>query len=130
MSFATMLAIAATVWGGQPACGPAQVEWYETVQDPATGQLLGGYATPEDCRMRLSLTMWRAGYKRQENCDLVVHEFGHLRGLGHHDPGMESGHRFRACWSKLPERLDPSASHRVEPKCRQFRHLAKCTGRS
>ncbi len=103
MNLATFLAIAASVWGGQPACGQPAVEWHATLT--SQGASMAGLAH-SDCRIQLSIYWWRR-YSPAMQCDLVVHEYGHQRlrdfDNPHVHPGMEQGHRFRACrrWARL-----------------------------
>jgi hypothetical protein len=108
MSVATMLAIAASVWGGSPAakppCGPIKLQWQEVVlATPGVygyqpGAVLAEVAWPSTCTITMSLSNWRA-QRRVYRCDDLVHAVGHLflRDVTHNHPGMRKFHKFRAC---------------------------------
>lgn len=102
MNPAVFLSVAASVWGGQTT---PTIEWHESlvatemVEGHPLGTPLGGIAWTDENKIQLSATWWRSHRDATARCNLIVHEYGHLHGLDHSHPGMEDGHRFRACLS-------------------------------
>lgn len=76
MFVTSLLVLALAYWGQAPACGQAAIV-VDSLPPPAVG-----FADLAACRITLaSGRAWRPG----EVCMTVLHEYGHLLGLGHSD---------------------------------------------
>lgn len=75
------LLIAQTVW--HPTCGQLQLGYGDPVREGA-GEAVGGWAWAGDCLIRIPNG---SHYEFEELCTIVLHEAGHVAGVGHsHNP--------------------------------------------
>lgn len=71
------LAIAQTVW--HPGCGQLHLGYGDRARDGAA-EGAGGWAWAGDCTIRLPNG---SHYEFEELCAIVLHEAGHVAGMGH-----------------------------------------------
>lgn len=64
--------IASQYWGGQPPCGKPTIKMYEF------GNRYVGYANSVTCEIIVD-----RHHSRSYICDIVAHEWGHLKGFPH-----------------------------------------------
>src|SRR6188768_2158536 len=76
------LAIAQEVW--KPTCGALSLAYGDPVSAGASAEA-DAWAWPGNCRIGINASQH---YEFEELCTIVLHEAGHVAGMGHADRGI------------------------------------------